>query len=91
MVFWETVTEKEEVRFRDWGILQALLAENRILKAHRRENICRLICTKVRREKVPQKNLRIRKETENLICTKIPQKGKPFERVGRKAMGSKAR
>jgi hypothetical protein len=43
----------------------------------------------VRREKVPQKSLRIRKETENLICTKIPEKGKPLERVGRKAMGSK--
>ena len=44
----------------------------------------------MRREKVPQKNLRIRKETENLICTKIPEKGKPLERVGRKAMGPKA-
>ena len=68
---------------------KACFAEDCILKAHRRENICRLICTKVRREKVPQKNLRIRKETENLICTKIPEKGKPLESVGRKAMGPK--
>ena len=46
MVFWETVTEKEEVRFRDWNNLQIPFATVRILKTHQRGNVCRLICSK---------------------------------------------
>lgn len=42
------------------------------------------------RGEVPQKSREAWKKTASLICTEISEKGKPFERVGRKAMGPKA-
>ena len=70
---------------------KACFAEVRILKAHRRENICRLICTKHEKRESTAEESTDSEGNRKFNLYENTVKGKPLKRVGRKAMGPKAR
>ena len=72
------------------GFCKANLAEDRILKAHRRRNICRLICTKHEKRESTAEESTDSEGNRKFNLYENTVKGKPLERVGRKAMGPKA-
>ena len=91
MVFWETVTEKEEVRFRDWGILQGLLCGSPYSQSSSAGKYLPFdLHQSEKRESTAEESTDSEGNRKfNLYENTV--KGKPLERVGRKAMGPKAR